>query len=144
MKSFVYLVAILYLLPLKIAAEVKGPSSSVLKFKYKNGESQYNTTCVACHGADGKGAIPGIPDFTSLSSPLKKKHYNILIENVKKGFKSKGSPMPMPAKGGNPNLSDEDIKDVIGYLLQRFGFLKKVINEKVASKNGQNIETEEI
>lgn len=30
------------------------------------GEAIYQQNCVACHGADGKGVVPGTPDFTSV------------------------------------------------------------------------------
>ena len=29
-----------------------------------SGEEIYAQTCVACHGADGKGALPGVPSFS--------------------------------------------------------------------------------
>jgi len=31
------------------------------------GSEIFSTNCVACHGADGKGAIPGTPNFTDIS-----------------------------------------------------------------------------
>ncbi len=30
----------------------------------KRGEKLYQTACAACHGPDGRGTVPGVPDFT--------------------------------------------------------------------------------
>lgn len=43
-----------------------------------DGQGIYAQTCVACHGADGKGTIPGVPDFTSEDSPLAKSDTELL------------------------------------------------------------------
>tara|TARA_R110000782_G_scaffold30891_13_gene76609 strand:- start:4509 stop:5045 length:537 start_codon:yes stop_codon:yes gene_type:complete len=81
-----------------------------------DGESIYKQTCVACHAANGEGAIPGVPKFSErLSKPDSE-----LFANIKNGFQSEGSPMAMPARGGNPSLSDADIKEVMSYIRQSF------------------------
>lgn len=82
-----------------------------------SGQQIFSNTCVACHGADGKGALPNVPD---LAERLTKTDAT-LITNVTKGFQSPGSPMMMPARGGNPDLSDEDIKAVVKYIRDKFG-----------------------
>jgi len=84
------------------------------------GKTVYETTCVACHGANGKGTIPGVPDFTKKKSPLAKSDEE-LFTTVKEGFESPGSFMAMPPLGGNPDLTDQDVRDVIEYLREEFG-----------------------
>ena len=84
------------------------------------GKAIFESTCIACHGADGKGAIAGTPDFTSPSGPLSKSD-SVLLDHIMNGFKSEGSPMAMPPRGGNPNLSDEDLKTVLAYIRETFG-----------------------
>lgn len=84
------------------------------------GESVYSQTCVACHGSNGKGAIPGVADFTDVSGSLSKADAD-LIKNITEGFQSPGSFMAMPAKGGNPGLTEDDIKAVLAYLRTTFG-----------------------
>lgn len=69
----------------------------------KTGEELYNGTCVACHGADGKGAFDGIPDLTGKRGRLVKSD-DLLFEHMRDGFQSDGSFMAMPPKGGNPGL----------------------------------------
>ena len=84
------------------------------------GQAIYAQTCIACHGADGKGAIPGVADFTARESPLVKSDAE-LLQNISEGFQSPGSFMAMPAKGGNPALTDADVKAVLAYLRSEFG-----------------------
>ncbi|MBL4711107.1 MAG: cytochrome c [Gammaproteobacteria bacterium] len=84
------------------------------------GKETYEKTCVACHGDEGKGAFPGTPDFTSSDGILAKSDAE-LIRNITNGFQSEGSPMAMPPKGGNPNLSESGIKAVLAYIREAFG-----------------------
>jgi len=85
-----------------------------------NGKDIYNQSCAACHGANGKGTIPGVPDFTAkdgvLSNPDK-----LLIDRAMNGYQGPESPMAMPPKGGNSSLSREDILAVIAYVRRAFG-----------------------
>ncbi len=85
-----------------------------------SGQAIYNQTCIACHGADGKGALPGVPDFTDEGGRLTKPDAH-LLRNMANGFQSPGSPMAMPAKGGNPALSEGDLRNVLKYLREAFG-----------------------
>jgi len=104
--------------PLKAST---GPSGeSVARTAASSGRQIYNLTCVACHGADGTGSMPGTPDFTAPDGPLSKSD-EVLIQHITQGFQSPGSPMAMPAMGGNPNLSTGDIRSVLGYLREIFG-----------------------
>jgi len=85
-----------------------------------DGRAIYTQTCVACHGADGKGTIPGVPDFTGTDSPLVKSDTE-LLGSVTGGFQSPGSFLAMPPKGGNPALTEADVKAVLDYLRTEFG-----------------------
>jgi mono/diheme cytochrome c family protein len=72
----------------------------------------YAGTCVSCHGANGKGAFSGMPDLGLRMT----KTYAELVSHIMTGFKSKGSPMAMPAKGGNPKLTAADASALVVYL----------------------------
>lgn len=84
------------------------------------GGQVYAATCVVCHGPKGTGAIPGVPDFTIANGRLAKSD-SALLRNMTNGFQSPGSPMAMPAKGGNANLSDQDMKNALAYVRKAFG-----------------------
>lgn len=83
------------------------------------GKQVYEETCFACHGLDGKGVIEGVPDFTAKDGRLAKTD-NLLLSHMINGFQSEGSPMPMPAFGGNPNLTEQDMADTLAYLRKEF------------------------
>lgn len=85
-----------------------------------HGEKIYHTTCVACHGEDGKGVVPGAPDFTDPEGPLAQGD-QVLLNHMEYGYRSPGALMAMPPKGGNPALTDQDFRDVLAYLRQAFG-----------------------
>ncbi len=84
------------------------------------GRDVYSQTCIACHGADGKGAIEGIPDFTIAKGRLAKTD-DVLLANMINGFQSDGSLMAMPPRGGNPELADQDLADALAYIRAAFG-----------------------
>lgn len=70
----------------------------------------YNASCAVCHGIDGTGDIPGTPDFTKLSK--------VYSERITYGYDSGKGGLTMPAKGGNPSLTDADIAALVKYIQQ--------------------------
>ena len=106
-----------------VGALALGPASYVLAShtpQFANGVAVYETTCVACHGENGKGTIPGAPNFNKKKSPLTKSDGE-LVQNILHGFQSPGSFMEMPARGGNPDLTEQDALDVVSFLREEFG-----------------------
>ncbi len=85
-----------------------------------SGQEIFNSTCISCHGGNGKGTIPGVPDFTQSGGRLAKSDA-ILFKHIRDGFQSPGNAMVMPSRGGNPMLSDNDLKSVLKYLHSQFG-----------------------
>ena len=83
------------------------------------GQDVYQKACVACHGANGKGILPGIPDLTRKGGVLAKPD-DVLLNHVTEGFKSPGSPMPMPPKGGNPSLTEAQLRAALQYAKRAF------------------------
>lgn len=83
------------------------------------GSHVYAQTCIACHGADGKGVVPGAPDLTRRGGPLDKAD-DVLLKHAEQGFQTPGSPMAMPPKGGNTALSEDDLKAALAYMRKAF------------------------
>jgi len=84
-----------------------------------SGEEVYTSTCIACHGGDGKGTVPGAPNLTDKSGRLSKSD-DALLKSLTNGMQSPGSPMAMPAKGGNSALTQGDLKNVLEYMRTTF------------------------
>jgi disulfide bond formation protein DsbB len=83
------------------------------------GETIFTATCASCHGPTGEGIeglgkpMPGSTFISGLSDAE-------LVAFIKAG-RSTSDPanstgVDMPAKGGNPSLSDEDLADVVAYI----------------------------
>ena len=84
------------------------------------GDETYNRNCIARHGADGKGVVPGAPDFTDSAGPFAQSD-EALIDHSTNGFKTPGSAMAMPPKGGDSNLAGGDVKAVLDCMRKTFG-----------------------
>lgn len=84
-----------------------------------SGKQIYESNCLACHGANGKGSIPGVPDFNEKNGRLSKSDSE-LLSNIITGIQSPGSSMPMPPRGGNSQLSDTDLNAALKYIKASF------------------------
>ena len=85
----------------------------------QSGDAIFNQTCIACHSTNGKGNVPGAPDFTKPDGPLSQSD-EVLFKHTKEGFQRPNSPMAMPPKGGNAKLNDAEIWNVLEYLRETF------------------------
>ncbi len=84
-----------------------------------HGSKIFNTTCIACHGAGGVG-IKGNGKPLANNEFVRSLDDDSLLAFIKKG-RDPSDPknttgVGMPARGGNPALSDDDLLDVIDYL----------------------------
>ncbi len=86
----------------------------------QNGAEKFGETCVACHGENGKGTMAGIPDFTSKKGPLQKSD-EALIESITDGLEREEADLAMPPLGGNDELTDQDVVDLLAYIRKTFG-----------------------
>lgn len=84
------------------------------------GQEIYARACIACHGAEGEGALPGVPPLTGAEGPLHRQDA-VLMDRMMNGFQSAGSPMAMPPKGGDPSLTETDLRAVLNYMRAQFG-----------------------
>ncbi len=83
------------------------------------GAAVYARSCIACHGVDGAGAMPGIPDLTDRQGPLAKPE-DVLLRSILDGIASGASPTPMPPKGGDEGLTEAEARMVLNYMRHRF------------------------
>ncbi|HYE60750.1 MAG TPA: c-type cytochrome [Phycisphaerales bacterium] len=84
-----------------------------------SGRTLYSGSCLACHGPGGSG-IKGNGKALAKNSFIGGQDDDALLAFIKKG-RDPSDPknttgVGMPAKGGNPALSDDDLLDIIAYL----------------------------
>ena len=77
------------------------------------GEETYNSCCVACHGTGVAGA-PRVGDKAAWTDRIAQGE-SVLYENAIKGFQ--GASGVMPAKGGLTNLTDEQVKSAVDFMI---------------------------
>lgn len=75
-----------------------------------DGEAIYNSVCMACHDTGAAGA-PIHGDEAAWADRVTK-GFDTLLDHSTNGFNA------MPARGGNPNLSDEEMLAVTKYMLE--------------------------
>jgi len=73
------------------------------------GEKLYDASCKLCHANDTMGA-PAVGDASAWAAVMKKGMDKVLVNAIK----GTGG---MPPKGGNMDLSDADIKEIIEYMV---------------------------
>ena len=89
------------------AAPAAAPAAAAPAAKV-DGKKTYDATCSVCHGA----GIAGAPKFGDKAAwaPRLKAGIETLYASAIKGKAG------MPAKGGNPSLSDADVKAAVDYM----------------------------
>lgn len=80
-----------------------------------NGKEVFRNNCQACHGEHLHGDMPGVPDLV-INRTWTKKLDSKVHKFVKEGTEVSGNTIVMPAKGGNPHLTDKEIKSALHYM----------------------------
>ena len=78
------------------------------------GQRVYNGLCISCH--NGLPNIPKLGDKAAWESRIAQ-GMALLYEHSIKGFISEGGLIAMPPKGGNLNLTDEEVKAAVDYMV---------------------------
>ncbi len=81
----------------------------------RDGQQVYQATCVACHGAGIAGA-PKLGDKSQWAKHIAK-GLGTLYTSAVNGVQ--GSTGAMPPKGGNPALSDAEVRAAVDYMVAR-------------------------
>lgn len=79
----------------------------------KSGEEVFQAVCTACHTSGALGA-PKIEDKAGWE-PRLKQGYDTLLKNALNGIRQ------MPARGGNPDLSDTEVANALVYMANKSG-----------------------
>ena len=116
--------AVLALTAITTLADSSPSPSSALPGDPNNGAKLYSTNCAICHGANLGGGIgvalnPIDRNLKGVTNPLDP---NFLIDIITNGrVAQSGDPKStnMPAKGGNPNLTSQDVNDLAAYIIQQ-------------------------
>ena len=83
------------------------------------GQVKFTATCAPCHGPAGEG-VTGLGKDMTTSEFIAGKSDAELVEFIKIGREITDplntTGVPMPAKGGNPALTDDDLQDIVSYI----------------------------
>jgi cytochrome c5 len=79
------------------------------------GPQVYNAACIVCHQPPGTGGAPPIGDVAAWA-PRIEQGMDTLYMHALQGFQ--GSAGYMPPKGGRVDLSDDEIRAAVDYLLE--------------------------
>lgn len=79
----------------------------------RSGADVYNTACAACHATGAAGA-PKLGDKDAWA-PRIQQGFDTLVTHAIAGFKA------MPARGGNPTLTDTEVKRAIAHMVEPVG-----------------------
>lgn len=83
------------------------------------GRQAYVATCVACHGQDAKGVTGLGKDLTTstfLTDMSDEEVLAFLLVGRTASDPLNTTGVDMPPKGGNPALSEDDLKNIVAYL----------------------------
>jgi len=85
----------------------------------KSGQEVYNSICMACHTT----GIAGAPKYGNKDAwtPRIAKGESTLVQHALNGINA------MPPRGGNPDLSDEEIKGAVQYILKAVGVSSAIV-----------------
>jgi mono/diheme cytochrome c family protein len=114
--------AILALTAISTLADAS-PSRTALPGDPNKGQTLYLQNCASCHGANLEGGIGAtlnpIDKLPGVSNPLDPTFLIDIITNGRTHQAGDPKTADMPRKGGNANLTDQDVRDLAAYIIQQ-------------------------
>jgi len=83
------------------------------------GKTAYESTCIACHGADLKGMTGLGKDLTTsefVKSQTDEQMVAFILVGRPASDPANTQGVDMPPKGGNPALTDDDLLNIVAYI----------------------------
>ncbi|MCB9136623.1 MAG: c-type cytochrome [Anaerolineales bacterium] len=119
MKSKIFVSLFFILLTLAVGLVACGAPEPTPIGDATVGKTKFEGTCVSCHGPDAKG-LPNLGKDLTTSEFFRTTSDLDLVTFVSTGRPTSDpantTGVDMPPKGGNPALSEQDIKDIISYI----------------------------
>jgi mono/diheme cytochrome c family protein len=103
-----------------MAAAAPSPAAGAAGDPTKGGQLFGSSGCTACHGSNLEGGIgPKLNPIQNLGNTRNPLDPNYLTNVITNGLQGAGGfATAMPSKGGNPNLSAQDIADIVAFIIQ--------------------------
>jgi mono/diheme cytochrome c family protein len=99
------------------------PSRPGLPGDPNKGQTLYLQNCATCHGANLEGGIGAtlnpIDKLPRVANPLDPNSLIDIITNGRQPQSGDPKQTQMPAKGNNPNLTDQDVRDLAAFIIQQ-------------------------
>lgn len=99
------------------------PSRPGLPGDPNKGQTLYLQNCATCHGANLEGGIGAtlnpIDKLPGVANPLDPNSLIDIITNGRQPQTGDPKQTKMPAKGNNPNLTDQDVRDLAAFIIQQ-------------------------
>lgn len=105
------IVLILLILAGFIYLNLSRPKFDLSGFDLELGADVYGNTCISCH-LPGQFGAPKLGYYNEWA-PRIERGLDTLLHNALNGFNS------MPARGGNPHLSDEEVKAAVAFMVSK-------------------------
>ena len=105
--------------------------------KIEEGKELYKENCSMCHGENGLG-VEGLGKDLLNSDFVKNSSDSVLLQFITNGRSAEDSfnttGIPMPPKGGNEELTNQEILKIIGYIRYLIERVEKKVPKKDISK----------
>jgi len=82
-----------------------------------SGPQVFNQACYLCHSPPGTPGAPVVGDVAAWEGRVAQ-GMDVLYDHAINGFQG-NAPVPMPPKGGRIDLSDDEIKSAVDYMLEQ-------------------------